>query len=86
MFFDALKDGFFHCCVIVFSISDDFIVENVNLSRKKMSLSFLLLLLLQNKGHLGCGLLKMLICQKKMSLSFLLLLLLLKNKGHFGCD
>ena len=35
LFFDALKDGFFHCCVIVFSISDDFIVENVNLSRKK---------------------------------------------------
>ena len=35
LFFDALKDGFFHCCVIVFSISDDFIVENVNLSKKK---------------------------------------------------
>ena len=26
LFFDALKDGFFHCCVIVFSISDDYIV------------------------------------------------------------
>ena len=35
LFFDALKDGFFHCCVIVFSISDDFIVENVDLSKKK---------------------------------------------------
>jgi len=36
LFFDALKDGFFHCCVIVFSISDDFIVENVNLSKKNV--------------------------------------------------
>ena len=36
LFFDALKDGFFHCCVIVFSISDDFIVENVDLSEKNV--------------------------------------------------
>ena len=46
---------FFYENVIYFAVSDDFIVENVNLS-KKMSLSFLLLLLLlKNKGHLGCN-------------------------------
>ena len=57
LFFDALKDGFFHCCVIVFSIShatgeaaevspmacsDDFIVEDFNLLKKNVIVIFVI--------------------------------------------